>query len=141
MISNNKIMKVLGAEIYHESNPLNGKLISLKSFENEFFLIGKDAIMARGNANTDLAGVLDTAHKDNWQYDHILSTKASPGGKVTDDAFNTICAPILTAIRHAKATKTPYKGIILNLHGAMITDSHDDGEGELIYENGCIYNG
>lgn len=132
MILSHKVTKVLGAEIYHESNPFNPKSIDIEAFKNELFLIGNDAVIARGDTNTDLAGVLDSAGEYGWQYDHVLSAKASPGGTLTDDAFDAICKPILNALQKAKDEQKPYDGIIFNFHGAMITDSHDDGEGEIL---------
>jgi microcystin degradation protein MlrC len=52
---------------------------------------------------------------------------ASPSAEVTDDAFERIAAAICDGIRRANADM-----VYLDLHGAMVTDSHRDGEGELL---------
>ena len=52
---------------------------------------------------------------------------ASPSAQVTDDAFERIAGAICDGIRKANADM-----IYLDLHGAMVTDSHADGEGELL---------
>lgn len=52
---------------------------------------------------------------------------ASPSAQVTDDAFERITSAICDGIRKANADM-----IYLDLHGAMVTDSHADGEGELL---------
>lgn len=52
---------------------------------------------------------------------------ASPSAQVTDDAFERIAGAICDGIHKANADM-----IYLDLHGAMVTDSHPDGEGELL---------
>ena len=61
----------------------------------------------------------------------ILWAMAYPSGRVTDDAFDRIAADIVRglAVAHAEA---PLDGVYLDLHGAMVTASFEDGEGELL---------
>ncbi len=59
---------------------------------------------------------------------HPISANANPSGIVTDDAFETIGGMILGAAER----QGPIDGVLLHLHGAMVTDSHEDGEGELL---------
>lgn len=58
----------------------------------------------------------------------ILWCAAEPGGPVTDDAFDRICEMILDGLESAG----PIDGIYLDLHGAMVTETHFDGEGALL---------
>ncbi|MEZ5931126.1 MAG: M81 family metallopeptidase [Alphaproteobacteria bacterium] len=58
----------------------------------------------------------------------ILWTFAEPGGYVSDDAFDRIAGMIVDAIAGAHHLD----GVYLDLHGAMVTQSHDDGEAELL---------
>ena len=58
----------------------------------------------------------------------ILWCSAEPSAHVTDDAFERVGAMILDGIRDAGALD----GIYLDLHGAMVTESFEDGEGELL---------
>ncbi|MEZ5653978.1 MAG: M81 family metallopeptidase [Burkholderiaceae bacterium] len=53
---------------------------------------------------------------------------ASPSAHVTDDAFERIVGELCRRLREAG----PLDGVYLDLHGAMVTESHDDGEGELL---------
>ena len=48
---------------------------------------------------------------------------------VTREAFEALAAPIVAA---ARAHQGPLHGILLGLHGAMVLDFCDDGEGELL---------
>jgi microcystin degradation protein MlrC len=52
---------------------------------------------------------------------------AQPGGKVTDDAFERMAAKLIPALKREQPD-----AVYLELHGAMVTQSHDDGEGELL---------
>jgi microcystin degradation protein MlrC len=141
--------RILSAEVAHETNTFsriptdeqafrNGHFLLThntlhlipsveKAYRNDLFLLDQDAIAARGSQNTELAGFLDIASKYGWQLDHILSANAGPSGKVTSEAFDWLVDPIIAA---AKANR--YDGILLGLHGAMVTDFCEDGEGELL---------
>lgn len=52
---------------------------------------------------------------------------ASPSAQVTDDAFERIAGAICDGIKKANPDM-----VYLDLHGAMVTDSFADGEGELL---------
>ncbi len=53
---------------------------------------------------------------------------ASPSAPVTTDAFERIVGDIVARLQAAK----PLDGVYLDLHGAMVTEAHDDGEGEIL---------
>ena len=53
---------------------------------------------------------------------------ASPSGPVTRDAYERISALILQGLSAAM----PLDGVYLDLHGAMVAEHLDDGEGELL---------
>ncbi|MGL4242479.1 MAG: M81 family metallopeptidase, partial [Beijerinckiaceae bacterium] len=52
---------------------------------------------------------------------------AQPGGIVTDHAFERISAMIVEPLGYLDPDV-----VFLELHGAMVTESHEDGEGELL---------
>ncbi|MDH3219414.1 MAG: M81 family metallopeptidase [Gammaproteobacteria bacterium] len=119
--------KILSAEFMHETNTFSRLKTDEQAFRNCYFLTGSDAIARRGELNTELAGFLDTAGHHGWQVDHVLSAGAGPGGTVTRAAFEWLSNPIVEA-----ATSGNHDGILLGLHGAMVTDFCEDGEGELL---------
>ncbi|KAB2855280.1 MAG: M81 family metallopeptidase, partial [Bauldia sp.] len=59
----------------------------------------------------------------------VLSASAEPAGVVTRDAFDRLGGAIVAAAAEHKAK---LNGILLNLHGAMVTEFCEDGEGELL---------
>ncbi len=119
--------KILTAELMHETNTFSCVATDEQAFRNCFYLVGPDAIAERDHLNTELAGFLDSGREYGWHIDHVLSAAAGPGGKVTRSAFDWLADPIVAA---AKAGD--HDGILLGLHGAMVTDFSEDGEGELL---------
>jgi microcystin degradation protein MlrC len=53
---------------------------------------------------------------------------ASPSAHVTSEAFERIVGELVARLQAAG----PVDGVYLDLHGAMVTEAHDDGEGEIL---------
>lgn len=120
---------VLTAEFSHETNTFSVALTDHAAFVDRFLLFGEDALQERGDANTDLAGFMDVAKAMDWEVAHVLSTSAPPAGLVTRAAFDRIAGLIVEA---AARLGSGLDGVALGLHGAMVTDFDQDGEGELL---------
>lgn len=120
-------LRILTAEIAHETNTFNIHPTDIQNFRDRYLLDGPEAIAMRSASNTELAGVCDIGRVYGWDVTHTISAAAGPGGRVTDAAFDHLCAPLLAA-----AAQGRWDGVLLMLHGAMVTVSHDDAEGELL---------
>jgi microcystin degradation protein MlrC len=53
---------------------------------------------------------------------------ASPSAQVTTAAFERIVGELISRLKK----QLPVDGVYLDLHGAMVTEAHDDGEGEIL---------
>jgi microcystin degradation protein MlrC len=120
---------VLSAEFFHETNTFKRGLTGLHDFEISNLALGQAAIDLRGAANTGIGGFLDAAAERGWQLTHVVSADAEPGGPVSREAFDHIAGLICAA---AMAHKPTLSGILMALHGAMVTEFCEDGEGELL---------
>jgi microcystin degradation protein MlrC len=120
---------VLTAEFSHESNTFSRCPADYAAFEARGVSFGEAAVAERGEANTPLAGFLDVARPHGWRVIHTISAAAQPSGPVTRDAYERIVGVIVDA---AKAHAGAIDGVLLGLHGAMVTDFSQDGEGELL---------
>ncbi|MGO4171852.1 M81 family metallopeptidase [Bosea sp. TAF32] len=120
---------VLTAEFSHESNTFSRCPADLSAFEDRGISLGEAAIAERGEANTPIAGFLDIGRPAGWQVVHAISAAAQPSGPVTREAFDHIAGVIVDA---AKAHRGAIDGVLLGLHGAMVTGFCEDGEGELL---------
>ena len=119
---------VLTVEMSHETNSFSLQETDEQAFRNRYVLMGAEAIVARGQANTELAGFLDAGRAHGWYINHVLSAAAGPSGKVRQATFNWLCDPIISVIK-----QHTFDGFLLGLHGAMDLDFCEDGEGELLW--------
>ena len=79
------------------------------------------------DSNIPLGGCIKHA-QNRCEIIPILWASAEPAGLVTDDAFDRISSRIINEIEQ----ELPLDGIYLDLHGAMVTESYEDGEGEFL---------
>jgi microcystin degradation protein MlrC len=120
--------RVLTGRFMHETNTFSivktdMALWRRRDFHNE----NEIPAIFRGTKSA-MGATFEAADKYRWTLVHPVSANANPSGTVTDDAFETIGSMILTAA----ARQGPFDGVLFHLHGAMVTDSHEDGEGELL---------
>lgn len=121
------------AGFQHETNTFGLTKAHLIDFEMADswpgLLTGDDVITGTRGINLPIAGCIEAIEADQSIELHpILWCAAEPSSYVTDDAFDTIADMILDGL---KATP-PIDGLYLDLHGAMVTESHVDGEGVLL---------
>ena len=64
-----------------------------------------------------------------WDLVPLLWASAEPAGRVSDEAFERI---VRDDLRRPGRKPASMDGVYLDLHGAMVTESHDDGEGEIL---------
>jgi microcystin degradation protein MlrC len=119
--------RVLTAELAHETNTFSRRVTDAQSFKDHYVLMGDDAIRARGDVNTELAGFADAGKDYGWKIDHVLSAAAGPSAKVERAAFEWLCDPIVAA-----GARGNFDGVLLGLHGAMVLDFCEDGDGEIL---------
>lgn len=120
---------VLTAEFMHESNTFSRYRTDLPQFQVDALHYGDEAIRARRNANTELAGFMDVAEPAGWNVVHAISAHAVPGGQVTKAAYDHIADTILQA---ARSNRSRLDGVLLGLHGSMVPEFCQDGEGYLL---------
>lgn len=80
------------------------------------------------NINVGLAGFIAEAEPRGWDLVPTIWCAASPSAHVREDAYERIAKIIVDGI----AAAGPLDGVYLDLHGAMVTEHFDDGEGELL---------
>lgn len=130
-MSTSERFHVLSAELLHETNTFCRLPTTLDCFAERCLLLDDTALAARAHLNTELGGFAEAAQAHGWRLTHTISAHAQPGGRVTRDAFEALVAPIIRAADRL-ATAGELTGVLLGLHGAMVTDDSDDGEGELL---------
>ncbi len=89
---------------------------------------GEGLFEAVVGANIPAAGAIDALRAAGHRLVPLTWAAASPSAQVTDDAFERVAGDLVERLAQAGAVD----GVYLDLHGAMVTESHDDGEGELL---------
>lgn len=120
---------VLTAEFVHESNTFKKGETGLDDFRDSALDLGAAAVERFGDVNAELAGFLDAGRAAGWKITHTISAHATPGARVSREAFDHIAGVICDAAREHRDT---LDGILLGLHGAMVPAFCEDGEGELL---------
>ena len=123
-------MKCIVAMMQHETNTFSPLVTSLSAFASGVGLAeppsGQQAIDIYGSADFAFAGMIDVATENGAEIIVPITAYAEPGGKVADKAFEVITDRICRAVEYG------CDAMLLDLHGAMVTQSYDDGEGELL---------
>lgn len=120
---------ILTGTFVHESNTFKKGETSLQDFRNEVLDLGQVAVDRFGDVNEELAGFLDVGRAAGWQMTHSISAHATPGARVSREAFDYISGQICDA---ARAHLGSLDAILLSLHGSMVPVFCEDGEGELL---------
>jgi microcystin degradation protein MlrC len=92
-------------------------------------LTGPQVIEEPRATNLPIAGFVEAAAAEpRVELVPLLWCAAEPAAEVTDDAFERVWHMLHEGLRAA----WPIDGLYLDLHGAMVTESHEDGEGEIL---------
>ena len=121
-------MRVAVAGFLHETNtfaPVPADLAAFQRGGGYIPLSHGAEILRRGqNVNLGISGALRVARLRDWDVVPLTWAGAIPSAPVTDAAFDHVLGRIISDLRAAG----PVDGVFLDLHGAMVTDGHDDGE-------------
>jgi microcystin degradation protein MlrC len=121
-------MRLLIAMMKHETNTFSPVPTPLARFgHGPGPLYGEAAIQAYRGTGSGLGAYLDLAARERAEVVLPIAAGAPPSRPVEDAAFEHIADIICDAVR-----KGGFDGIMLDLHGAMVTESFEDGEGELL---------
>ncbi|HUA51180.1 MAG TPA: M81 family metallopeptidase [Candidatus Sulfotelmatobacter sp.] len=120
--------RVLAARFMHETNTFSRVKTDLSAFRRRDHHLDNEIPAALRGTGSAFGATFEAADTYGWTLVHPISTAANPSGLVTSDAFERVCDLILGAARD----QGPLDGVLLHLHGAMVTETHEDGEGELL---------
>ncbi|WP_366556581.1 M81 family metallopeptidase [Aquibaculum sediminis] len=89
---------------------------------------GEEVLAAVAGMNLPIAGFTEAARTAGHQVVPLTWAAASPSSYVTEDAFERICGQIIDDLAGLRGVDAVY----LDLHGAMVTEHFQDGEGEIL---------
>ena len=121
-------MRIAVGCIGHETNTFSPVVTTLDNFKKGSYYRSDEIITAFRGTRTITGGFLDVADQLNLQSVPLLWTFATPSGMVEHAAYQTLKAEFLELLQNAGELD----GVLLDLHGAMVTDELEDAEGDLI---------
>lgn len=128
MSANGKKKRVVTALIKHETNGFNRLRTTLADFADQGMALGHAIIERHRGTGTEIGGFIASAESCGWDLVPSVEAYATPSGIVADVAFETIVSELLETLRKS----APVDAVLLALHGSMVTETHEDAEGEIL---------
>lgn len=119
-------MRVLIAMMKHETNTFSPVPTDLRRFEDWGLHFGDAAARAYRGTGMPMAAYLGLAAELDAEVVTPVAAEAMPSGPVARDAYEHLAGAILDALDDSIDVA------LLDLHGAMVAEHLDDGEGELL---------
>ncbi|GCL66336.1 M81 family metallopeptidase [Pseudaquabacterium pictum] len=121
-------MKLVIAQMKHETNTFSPVPTPLSRFATGTDVPpeGAAAVAAYKGTGSAIGAFIELAEAAGADYAVAVAGNAWPSGPVHDDAFEHMASRIVAAVAAG------CDAVLLDLHGAMVTQTHEDGEGELL---------
>jgi microcystin degradation protein MlrC len=120
------------AMMEHETNTFSPVPTPLSRFGTPDVPTGKEVYRQYKGTGTGIGGFLDIADAEGMDIVTPIAGNAAPSGKVDADAYAIMCDAICDAIAVGCDV------CFLDLHGAMVAETTDDGEGSLLQRIRCL---
>ena len=127
--------RVFSGEWAHETNTFCKVKTTLESFKRSHFDVGEEKIRStKRGTKTGFGAVYEAVDKFDWDLCANVATVANPSGTLTKECFDTICDKFLEplTLKVDDQPPLPVDGVILMLHGAMVSEEFEDSEGEIL---------
>jgi microcystin degradation protein MlrC len=118
---------VVVSQIEHETNTFSSLPTGMDEFADASLHYGADVPADLRGTNTAVGGFLRVAEREGWEVVPTVAADATPGGPVTADALSTLLDEVLDGVE-----RTDPDGVLLALHGAMVSEAARDGDGHVL---------
>lgn len=119
-------LRAVVAMMEHETNTFSPVPTPLQRFGSPDVPTGSEAYRLFKGTGTGIGGFLDVADEAGMEIVTPIAGNAAPSGPVEANAYAVMCDAICEAVSQGCDV------CFLDLHGAMVTETTDDGEGELL---------
>lgn len=120
---------VLGG-IFHETNTFSPMPTAMPDFRRRTLLAGEALLTAARGSDSALGGAIAAA--EGARLLPALFASATPAGSITSATFARLRDDLLMRIRQHRLRHPRLDGVLLVLHGAMVTGDDRDADGSLI---------
>lgn len=120
---------IICAQFKQETNRYAKGVSGLKEYTEREYLFGEELLRQTfTGTKSELGGFFDTLDPCDCKLVPVLALNASPGPVTAQAVWQQVADKLLQAIE----AEHTVDGILLALHGAMVTEDMEDGEGELL---------
>lgn len=120
-------MRIAVAGFMHESNTFAPLPTDLQRFRDGSLTYGDAVIPVWQDAHHEVGGFIAGAAKYGYELVPVAMAWATPAGPVSDEFFDHFTDALATGVKLARAD-----GVLLALHGAMVTPKHPDADAETL---------
>ncbi len=120
--------RVAAAQISHETNVFSVVKTDLTAFERSGLAYGPSIVDRERGTNSAFGGFVEGAEANGFELIPIMSVWATPSGAVTGDAIRKL----VSDLQHGLRASDRLDGVLLALHGAMVSEIDDDGDGFIL---------
>ncbi|MCL4377297.1 MAG: M81 family metallopeptidase [Actinobacteria bacterium] len=113
-----------------EGNTFNKSLVDFKQFKNYSLVNDKDILDKYRNTGTELGGFIEVLEKNNISITPTISNSVFVAGRLEEEVYLSQKRELIKRINKNKNID----GILLALHGNMLSEKNDDCEGEILEE-------
>lgn len=118
--------------IQHETNTFAPSPATYADFEQPDgwpgLTTGADIFAAVAGINLPIAGFIEAAQSQGHELLPLAWCSATPSAQVAEDAFERLVGDMMARLKALGSVD----GVYLDLHGAMVTEHLEDGEGEVL---------
>lgn len=126
-------MRIAIGGISHETSTFAKTRTTVADFADGFGLFRGDEILKRfRGSNICAGGFIDGAAKHGFELAPLLWGFAYPSGLISAADYAALKTEFLERLRQAQQEPAGIDGVLLDLHGAMVVEGIDDGDGDLI---------
>jgi microcystin degradation protein MlrC len=126
-------MRIAAGGILHETSTCVSTRTSLRDFEFDRGIIRGDDMLERfKGTNVCTGGFIEGADKYGFDLVPLFRAAAFPGGLIRRDDYESLKNELIDRLREAESADGPVDGVLLDLHGAMVIEGIDDGDGDVI---------
>ena len=125
-------MRIAAGGILHETSTFLPQSTTVTDFERGFGVFRGEQIAARfRGANMCIGGFFEAAESEKFDLAPLLWAFAYPSGVIARADYEQLKREFLDRLRQADAAGR-LDGVLLDLHGAMVVEGIEDGDGDVV---------
>lgn len=121
-------VRVVAAQISHETNRFSAVPTDMAAFEASGLRRGSEILDVECGTNTVVGGFIEGAERHGLELIPLISVWATPSGIVDGPTLHALLSELIEGIRRAGWID----GVLLGLHGAMVSDLDPDADGLIL---------